>query len=811
MAVFRKSVPYDSGIHRSQGGETLNGASFQHFIYLKLDAPLPLGDHRIVWPRGALEPTAFQFSDDTTRAIALRVNQNGYSPTDLSKVAYLALWLPGGPDFGAVDFASLGLVKFEVRNAQGRIVHTGPITLRRKPIESEPGTGIDRGLLDRPVIGAPFHKAKAASFDRALILSAPGHDIGTGQHRVWLEGFTGALSAINGSQAASIDGQGRITLTGVTSISAGLSEAQLGGVRRATTSNRAGTYVYELDFSAWTTGAEGEYYIRVPGLCISDRFRVATDVWATAARTAIAGLYHHRSGIPLDGRFGTKRPASFRPGLNVTVRQSKMPLTFTTNHQDGPIDIDAGATTAWLSPVAADAGAELWGGYMDAGDWDRRIQHLEAAILLMDIHESAGGETSRIRLGLPASHEVIDPGLYREARDAPEVLHEIAWGLDFYRRLQLPDGRVRGGIESAGHPRSHEPSHLESLPVYAYAPDHVSGYRYAAAAARFARILKTARIEQLAETFRRSAMSAWEAAEAGLRDPDGFYAEALQAAFTTNALDTAGWSKLRAAMQRSATEHRTAAAGALFRLTSERRFKDQFERDWKARPDFSMAIADGAWEYLQAAGADRAFADSARRAFLKEAHRVIAPNSQSAYPALKHPYAPVGWGQGLVPDSNITQLIIRAHVLSANPAMLQALQRTSAHILGANQVGLSFTTGLGRRNVLHPLHEDHRAMGVPAPAGITIYGWAPQWMTDYHWIFGPYWSPLPDVDTRENGASRRIEPHRYALPYFEYLVEHPGIIMQQEYTVHQSLGPTAAMWLHLHAQAVRASGSRASQ
>jgi endoglucanase len=91
-------------------------------------------------------------------------------------------------------------------------------------------------------------------------------------------------------------------------------------------------------------------------------------------------------------------------------------------------------------------------------------------------------------------------------------------------------------------------------------------------------------------------------------------------------------------------------------------------------------------------------------------------------------------------------------------------------------------------------------MGVEPPAGITIYGWASQAQTAHGWIFGPPWSPLPEVGTAENAMQRRIEPPRFSIPYFEYLVEHPALVMQQEYTVHQSIGPMAALALYLNAQ-----------
>ena len=52
----------------------------------------------------------------------------------------------------------------------------------------------------------------------------------------------------------------------------------------------------------------------------------------------------------------------------------------------------------------------------------------------------------------------------------------------------------------------------------------------------------------------------------------------------------------------------------------------------------------------------------------------------------------------------------------------------------------------------------------------------------------------------EQARQRRIEPPRFSLPYFDYLVEHPAVIMQQEYTVQQTIGTMATLALYLDAQ-----------
>lgn len=795
QAVYRKSVPYDSGTSRSLFGATVEGASFKHYVYLKLSAALPAGSHRIVWPGDALPAQQFDYQDTETRAVALHVNQNGYAPNDGAKSGFLSLWLPGGPDHGQVDFRSYGLKTFQVRDDSGQVVHSGTITLRRGASDPEFGTGLSGTLVGYPSVSAPPRKAERLTFNERAILTVAGH--GLGQARAaWFEGFSGALGHLNGVHAVSVKDNDNLILTELgNKIEGDWGAGSLGSVRPFYVANRAGTSVFELDFGGWKpeNASSKPYHIYVPGLGVSDPFEVSEDVWLRAGRVAVAGLYNHRSGIPLDGRFGYTRPEAFGPNAGYDVVQSKLPLVFSVNYHDGTIPISEGPASEWRQ--ADNAGADLWGGYMDAGDWDRRIQHLEASIALMDIFEFAGAPARQAELSLPASHEVLDADLYQSLADAPDLVHEIAWGLDFFRRLQLPDGRVRGGIESAEHPKPAEPSFLESHAVYVYGPDHVSGYAYAAAAAKFAGLLSSLDKSELADVYKDSALRAWSAAEAGFKDPDAFYADALKAAQAGGGYSF-NWERLRTAIQKSASQYRTSAAGELFRLTGEQSYAEVFEAGWP-KHGVTAPAADGAWAYFHAAGGKPAIKTAIRGSYARQARTIANTMQTAAFPALKHPETPAGWGQGLIPHYDLLQILLRAHVLSGDSKILDVMRLGSAHILGANPLNLSFTTGLGHRNILHPLHEDHRSMGVAAPKGITVYGWAPLSTPAYDWVFSADGGPLSDDGSRE----KRIEPFRHALPYFENLIEYPGIIVHQEYTIHQTIGTTAAMWLYLHAPA----------
>jgi len=145
---------------------------------------------------------------------------------------------------------------------------------------------------------------------------------------------------------------------------------------------------------------------------------------------------------------------------------------------------------------------EAWGGTMDAGDWDRRIQHLLAPRLYLELVEMNPDYFKNICLNIPES-----------GNDLPDVVNEALYGLDIYRRMQLPDGGIRGGVESSEHPALGSASWEEVFTVMAYAPDHWSSYIYAGVAARAAVVLKMLGKNEKAKIWEVSAIKAMEWAE----------------------------------------------------------------------------------------------------------------------------------------------------------------------------------------------------------------------------------------------------------------------------------------------------------
>jgi endoglucanase len=550
--------------------------------------------------------------------------------------------------------------------------------------------------------------------------------------------------------------------------------------------NRAGTYVFALDYGGWRAPSPGTYRIRIPGLGVSDPFEIADDIWHRAAQASMAGLYHQRSGLALDGRFGYTRPECFTEANGVTVYQSKLPVALTAD-AGGFIKFPEGGKAPWLTDrVLPDA----WGGYQDAGDWDRNMAHIAASYMLLDLYEQLPEAARGMAFGTPASGAVLPHPLYK-GKDLPDLIDEAVWNLDLFRRLQRPDGAVSGGIESAGGPKAWEPSWLESLRVFAFAPDPNATYTYAAGAAKLAIVLKRLGEAPLSALYAESALKAWTWAERASADPGLAFGEARAILGPGNAT----LEKRLETLSGARSDYRFWAAATLFRLTGEARFDRVVVDRFAKKVDLQSLRAHAGWEYLNAGWPDR------NKAVLWQTERaikavasdyILKAQEKNAYKSLKHFHAPMGWGEGTAPSGNEAMAMIRAYRLTGEARYIAAMQDASAHILGANQIGMSFTTGLGRRWPQAPLHEDSIAAGVPAPKGITIYGWAPFHLANDWWLFKAGWAALSD-----EVPTRRIEPFRASMPVYEYLIDYPRVIVSAEYTVAQTITTTAVLWAFL--------------
>ena len=516
------------------------------------------------------------------------------------------------------------------------------------------------------------------------------------------------------------------------------------------------TDVYALDFHDFQ--GNGKYRLCVATVGCSFSFSVQNSVWQDPFKISVRGLYHQRSGVRIGPPYTDyARPRAFHPRDGLKVYQSRAQL-MDTNMGIGNEDVFEALVTQVSQQTVPDA----WGGYFDAGDWDRRIQHLSVARSLLELAELFPEKMASVNLNIPESNNRL-----------PDVVDEALWSVDFFRRLQKPGGGIPGGVESAAHPKFGEASWQESLQVMAYAPDIWSTYQYAATAAQAAHVLSSFNPDQAA-TYQESALQAMYYAERQLpHAPE------------------AGWPF-------QVDDARNLAALWLWRLTAKSRWHQLFlettafteETQRLARWEkFEQTDAAFLYARLVQEGVDSTVQANARLAFARQADRMAELTTQTGFQWTKEDLrAPVGWGISLgSPGESMT--LVRAHYLEQDSRYLEATLRATQFPLGANPDNLVYTTGLGERSPQNPLIADQRILGVAPPPGITLYGPIDLSRPRY----SNYWFT-------KRVLNDRMFPEPNAWPTAEAYVDVHLNVAMTEFTVFQSIGPSAYVWGYLAAQ-----------
>jgi endoglucanase len=524
--------------------------------------------------------------------------------------------------------------------------------------------------------------------------------------------------------------------------------------------NYNGADVHVMDFSHVTT--PGTYVVAVEGVGCSYEFEIARDVWRKAFRVSARGLYHQRSGIALGPPYTEyRRPRCFHPDDGMKVYHSTCPLMDSKNglnargtDKNNFANLVAGKT----DEVVPDA----WGGYFDAGDWDRRIQHLKATRLHLELAELFPEFVAGLDLGIPES-----------ANDVPDLVDEALWNLDCYRRMQTPEGGIRGGIESAEHPRQGEASWQESLDVMAYAPGIWSSHYYAGVAARASLVLRrleSAKARELARVYERSAVRAMEWAERELPKRAG--------------------EKLPHAVR----DARNLAAAELFRLSGDARWLKVFMATtaftdskadtykWKSHDQRDAAFVCAR---IRRDGMGEAVRASARAGILREADASLKFQGGTGYRWTKmNPWQPLGWGMVSVPQA---ETILRAHALTGDEKYLRAAVLASQLGAGANPLNLCYTTGIGPNTPRHPLVVDHRMARLPAPPpGITVFGPQDTPRHEGYWVV-KLMKPF-------------LAPEHARWPSMEGYFDVYMMPDTTEFTIQSTIGPNSYVWGYLAAR-----------
>jgi len=519
--------------------------------------------------------------------------------------------------------------------------------------------------------------------------------------------------------------------------------------------NYSKTDVLGMDLSAFKT--PGRYRVYVEGVGCSYPFDIAEDVWTRAFQLSMKGLLHHRSGIELGPPFTDyKRPRNMHPADGAKVFASEV------SDGEGACNFKElmKRRTDRLLP-------EAWGGHMDAGDWDRNSAHPAAMWVLVDLYELFPERIGKVKLALPPA----------EAANAiPDILDEVLWNLDLYRRLQTPEGAVSGGIESTSHPRPGEASWQESLMLSAYAPDPKASLIYAATAAKLTRAL-AASDKALAETYAASARKAWD------------WACANSEAFLGRCDATK-----RAGLADDLRNHRNLAAFELWRVTAEQKYHDEFKATTLllgGKGDVNTQMkAIISYARLPDGQGDAALREKARQWVIQAADTAVKFADGNAFgvttwvPLLP----PIGFIGYLSTPEMIGAVLPHAWLLTHDPKYLAGAVRACQFSAGANPDNRALTTGLGPDPVRFPLHIDSWVTGQPAPAGITVYG-----ISDPAENYGfDGWA--------HTWYLQKMVPGSRTWPAHESYWDIYLVPSSNEFTIHQTIIPTAFYWGFLAAR-----------
>jgi hypothetical protein len=177
-----------------------------------------------------------------------------------------------------------------------------------------------------------------------------------------------------------------------------------------------------VDLSAWTT--PGDYYLLVPTLDVrSYAFRIGADVYDIAGAAAAKSFYYQRCNHERVLPHASDALLGY-PGIG---GQWVDGACHETDH------------AAPAGPGSADHGAlDVHGGWHDAGDYQKTLWGRGVVELLFAYEVNPDAWTDG-QLNLPESGNGI-----------PDLLDEARWELDFYVRMQRPDGHFMSSAKGRG-------------------------------------------------------------------------------------------------------------------------------------------------------------------------------------------------------------------------------------------------------------------------------------------------------------------------------------------------------------------------
>jgi endoglucanase len=482
----------------------------------------------------------------------------------------------------------------------------------------------------------------------------------------------------------------------------------------------SGEKIYQLDFSPVT--ATGRYHVQIPGIGRSWSFDIGPHALGEAFFVHARGLYHQRCGSLDPARTPWSRGDAHHP-----IRKAYHPTELNAygNHSTesapwgfmdangvypaGGIDAFTAITATKTDQVISSTSGE----WHDAGDFSLDgMGHVRVVEYLTEAYLMYPQNFTDNQLNIPESGNGI-----------PDILDEAIWGMDLWRRLQEPDGRVALYVEAESHPQIADPA-IDTQPYYQGLATRNSSLLYAENAARLAQALNVAGANAQATLFLNSAKRAYSFAMT-----DYVTIPRISMSFTLNG-GVITW--IEPAHQD--TNRQVKALVQLWLASGDQQYFDAMNTT-EMTSAFAGAVGSLYWrdsgiDFMDVAMAPEKFPSGwggvARNGIVSTADEWLGWQNRNPYRNLW--YAPgegyfplMGWGNnGYYPALNL----IAAWKTTGDDRYRAGASHMVNFMIGANPQGRSLTTGLGSNYVVHPLHLPSDSDGIADPVpGITIYGY----------------------------------------------------------------------------------------
>lgn len=526
-----------------------------------------------------------------------------------------------------------------------------------------------------------------------------------------------------------------------------------------------GEDVYEMDLTPLKE--TGDFYIRIRGMGRSWPFHHGADTYGQAFYTAARGLYHQRCGIAYEAPYTAWKRAKCHTApiyecANVAFGYGE----FGKPKDYNIFDVVGGSIDRTKMTE------NVWGGWHDAADWDRRNQHYSVLFDLLYAYEIAPSHFADGQLNLPESGNGI-----------PDILDEAAYGLEVWLKSMTPDGGVSGYVETYGHPT------MELDIDYAFSRrTRWDSLLFAAAAAQLAQHLKPFSPEESAR-WQALALKAY-----GYGNDRSHSLGKIEIPARKNRGQgdpyTIPWEEKEAYVAPFLLHARV----RLHHLTGDESYLEGVAaamHDTPAPYKWPYTMMDySPWLYFSMVYGSQGFLPDFQRKKLVQSY-LIEPADKLVSYLDDIPYRRT-WprnqsrfmGFGNTDMTNAGRVLFIAYALTGAEKYREAAILNFDFMLGGNPMGQSWTTGLGYTYPVNIQHEVSSVDGIADPVpGITLYG-----------VTGGMYRALKETVWQSPGGAASSGPVVFDapdVPLWRRWSCHPTLnVGQCEFTIQETMSST---------------------